>query len=274
MTGTRDWEGRTGESWAAEWRRTDRSFSGVTERLLAKTRDFRFDNVLDVGCGAGELSLAIARGRAGARVVGVDISPQLVAAARERSANLTNVSFHLGDASQWQPGDGFAPDLVMSRHGVMFFDDPTSAFTHLASIAAPGAGLLFSCFRGPAENEIFTGIGSLLPPPASPPDPEAPGPMAFANPDRVHAILSGAGWSEIALEPLDFAMVAGMGEDAVADAMEYFLRIGPAAAAMAEMDDDAKADTLARLRKYLAGKEVDGLVALGAAAWIVTARRA
>ena len=59
----RDWSGSTGESWAAEWQRTDRSFGGVTERLLARTRGLDFRRAVDIGCGAGELSLALARSR-------------------------------------------------------------------------------------------------------------------------------------------------------------------------------------------------------------------
>jgi SAM-dependent methyltransferase len=273
MTGTRDWEGRTGESWAAEWRRTDRSFEGVTERLLARTRGLDFRDVLDIGCGAGELSLALARGRPHVKIVGVDISPQLVEVARERGKNHTNVAFERGDAVNWTPQEGFAPDLLISRHGVMFFDRPAAAFAHLAAIAAPGAKLLFSCFRGPEENEIFTGIAGLLPPPESPPDPQAPGPMAFADPARVHAVLGEGGWTDIRLERFDFAMVAGVGEDATADALEYFLKIGPAAAAMAGMDEADKAEVITRLRYYLAAKTVGNIVALGAAAWIVTATR-
>ena len=274
MSAAHDWEGTAGDHWAAEWRRTDRSFGGLTDRLLSGTRGVDASQVLDIGCGAGELSLAVARGRSGAQIVGIDISPQLVATAQERAANHGNIRFELGDASRWHPSDDFAPDLLISRHGVMFFDDPTSAFANLAELAAPDATLLFSCFRGPAENEIFTGIGGLLPPPDSPPDPEAPGPMAFADPDRVHAILSQGGWTDIRIEPFDFAMVVGMGEDPVSDAVEYFCKIGPLSVALEGMDDPSKANLIAELRAYLAPREVDGLIALGAAAWIVTAKRA
>lgn len=273
MTGTMEWKGRTGDSWAAQWRRTDRSFGGLTDKLLSRTHQFPFDAALDIGCGAGELSLALGRRYPDARVVGVDISPQLVAVARERGVNHPNVSFELGDASQWSPPGSFAPQLLISRHGVMFFDDPGAAFAHLASLGAPGARLLFSCFRGPAENEIFTGIAGLLPPPETPPDPEAPGPMAFADPDRVRAVLTQGGWTEIELEPFDFAMVAGTGEDPVSDAMDYFLSIGPAAAALADMEPDERKAVQERMRAYLQSKQIEGIVAFGAAAWIVTARR-
>ena len=229
--------------------------------------------MLDIGCGAGELSLAIARGRPEARVVGVDISPQLIEAARRRGENLGNVEFKTGDAAVWKPDDGFAPELLISRHGVMFFDEPVAAFANLAGFAAPGAGLLFSCFRGPQENEIFTGVGSLLPPPQERPDPAAPGPMAFADPDRIRSILADGGWSEIDIEPFDFAMVVGAGVDPVADAVEYFLSIGPAAAAAEQMTEGEREEFVDRLKAYVTSREMEGIVALGAAAWIVTASR-
>ena len=60
MTGMSDWQGKTGEGWAAQWQRTDRSFGGVTERLLARSREFPFRQALDVGQGV-DLGHAIER---------------------------------------------------------------------------------------------------------------------------------------------------------------------------------------------------------------------
>jgi SAM-dependent methyltransferase len=274
MTAREDWQGKTGEGWAGEWKRTDRSFGGLTERLLARTREFSFRHALDVGCGAGELSLALARGHPQDRVIGVDVSPSLIATARQRGENISNVEFELADAAHWRPADDFTPQLLISRHGVMFFGDPPAAFANLAAIAADGAGLLFSCFRDRSENPFFTEIGALLPAPANPPDPRAPGPFAFAERDNVTAILSAGGWQQVVFEPFDFAMVAGAGADPLEDAMGYFQRIGPAAAAMREMDRPQRDEVLAALRELLAGHCRDGVVALRAATWIVTARRA
>jgi SAM-dependent methyltransferase len=273
MTSKEDWQGKSGESWAAEWKRTDRSFGGLTERLLARTREFPFRHALDVGCGAGELSLALARGRAHDRVVGVDVSPRLIETARERAENLSNVEFELADAAQWRPADDFVPELLISRHGVMFFADPPAAFANLASFAGDRAALLFSCFRDRDENPFFTEIGALLPAPAVSPDPYAPGPFAFAEREHVAAILGDAGWSDIAFEPFDFAMIAGAGDDPIEDAMGYFTRIGPAAAALREMDEGARAEVLAAIRAVVQDHRRDGVVALRAACWIVTARR-
>jgi len=274
MTAKEDWQGKTGEGWAAEWRRTDRSLGGVTEQLLARSREFPFRHALDIGCGAGELSLALARGHPQARVVGVDISPQLLAVARERAEHLSNLEFELADAAQWSPADDFAPQLLISRHGVMFFADPPAAFANLASFAADDAALLFSCFRDPSENPFFSEIGAVLPRPAEAPDRYAPGPFAFADRDHVSAILTDGGWDRIAFEPFDFAMIAGAGDDPVEDAMGYFQRIGPAAAAMRLMDEHARAATIAAIREVVTPHLRDGLVALRAATWIVTAHRA
>ncbi|MGC1270840.1 MAG: methyltransferase domain-containing protein [Croceibacterium sp.] len=268
-----EWQGRTGDSWAAEWRRTDRSFTMLTERLLQRSRDFNFAHVLDIGCGAGELSLALARGRPECRITGVDISPALIEAARTRGEHLPSATFIEADAATWQP-DGPSPDLLVSRHGVMFFADPVAAFTHLAEVAAPGAGLLFSCFRDPSHNPFMTEVARLLPPPAEPADPLAPGPFAFADPARVEVILRTAGWTDVAMEPFDFAMIAGAGDDPVAEAMAYFQAIGPAARAQRDLDREQLDSFRQDLRALAERHRSDGIVALRAAAWIVSARRA
>jgi len=269
-----EWQGAAGETWAAEWRRTDRSFTAVTEKLLERTRGLTFSTVLDIGCGAGELSLAIARGRPDVRVMGVDVSPPLVVAARQRGANLANVSFDLEDAAAWSAPAGFVPQLLVSRHGVMFFDDPPAAFANLARQADSGALLVFSCFRTPAENPFFTDVARLLPQPPAPPPEGTPGPFAFADRDRVISILSEGGWEGIAMDPFDFAMVTGAGADPVEDALSYFSTIGPAAAAAREMDEDARREFLDRVRDLARSNCREGVVSLHAAAWIVTARKA
>jgi SAM-dependent methyltransferase len=274
MTNANEWLGRTGQSWAEQWRRTDRSFTPLTEHLLARTREFVFDTVLDIGCGAGELSLALARGRPHVAVTGLDIAPQLIEVARERGAHLPNASFETGDAAAWQPADGFIPDLLVSRHGVMFFDDPFAAFAHLAGFAAPGAGLLFSCFRDRSENPFFTEAARLLPNPEAPPPPGAPGPFAFADRAHVQTVLESAGWSQVAFEPFDFAMIAGGGEDPAGDAVEYFSTIGPAARAASELNPGQRARFLERLRELARRNVYEGLVSLRAAVWLVTARKA
>lgn len=271
MTDRRDWEGRTGRKWADEWRRTDRAFAGLTEKLLARIRVLSPANVLDIGCGAGELSLAIAREHPAAQVLGVDIAAPLIDTATERGANLPNVRFQIADAATFKPDR--PSDLLVSRHGVMFFDDPPLAFTHLRSVAAPDAHLLFSCFRDRSLNPWASEIAKLLPPGAvSPADPRASGPFAFSERDHVERILTEAGWAAVHFEAVDFAYVAGTGDDPLGDAKSFFLSIGPAAAAAVELSPDARLQFIDRLVRFLDEHRSGSIVALPASAWMVTAR--
>ncbi|WP_095011767.1 class I SAM-dependent methyltransferase [Tsuneonella mangrovi] len=272
MTDGADWRGKVGSKWADEWRRTDRSFSGLTDRLLGRANAGNFSSVLDIGCGAGEVSLALARGHPQARVTGIDISSNLLAAARERGAQQDRVKFVECDAAEWKP-EGARPDLLVSRHGVMFFPDPVAAFSHLRSIAADGARLVFSCFRTPEDNEWASGLAALLPGSGgAPPQPDAPGPFAFADTTRVESILARSGWSDIAFEPVDYAFVAGSGEDPVADAEEFFFLIGPAARIAASLEGQEREAFRARLQPFLERHRDGNMVLFPAAAWIVSAR--
>lgn len=275
MTGTSDWQDRVGRTWAHEWKRTDRSFSGLTEHFLTRLAPFEFGRALDIGCGAGELSIALARSHPAAAVLGIDISADLVAAATARGGQYPNLAFKQVDAATW-PGDGMPHDLFVSRHGVMFFGDPVAAFANLHTRAAPGAPLAFTCFRNASENEWASGLGRLLPcgepAPALDPAPGAPGPFAFADPDYVRPLLTAAGWNDVAFEAVDFAYVAGAGTDAVADATSYFLAIGPAARAAAELAPAQRGAFIERLGHFLQMHRSGDMVLFDGAAWLVTAR--
>ncbi len=268
MTEASEWTGRMGGNWAREWQRTDRSFAPLTERLLDHPAMREFAAALDIGCGAGELSCRLAARVPQAQVTGVDISSELLAVARARCAG---PEFVEADAASFRPA-GPAPDLLVSRHGVMFFADPFAAFAHLAAIAAPGAALRFSCFRTRTENEWALRLASIVPGDAAFVDPAAPGPFAFGNRERTARILGSTGWCDVDFEAFDFAMVGGEGENAVADAHSYFQHIGSAARALAGLDGEERELALVRLRALLAGHHEDNRVALPAAAWIVTAR--
>jgi len=270
MTSGAEWQARVGQNWAAMYRQTDRSFAGLTQRLLERIGPVRGDTVLDVGCGAGEVTLAIARARPAAHVTGIDLSADLVAVARERAADRPNVSLVAADAASFMPDP--APDLIVSRHGVMFFADPVAAFAHLRQTAAARAELFFTCFRSPAENPWATEIGALLAQATAAPQGYTPGPFAFADTDFVRGVLSQAGWKGIDFEAVDYAYVAGQGDDAVADAEAFLARIGPFAQALRTAPADQQDDLRRRLRGLLLRRVSENLVVFPAAAWIVSAR--
>jgi SAM-dependent methyltransferase len=270
MTTVMDWRSQVGRSWAQNYALTDRSFSGLTQVLLQRASLAGGRAVLDIGCGAGEVALAIARQQPEARVIGLDVSHDLIAVAQQRGESLHNLQFDEGDAASWTEPD-FAPDLLISRHGVMFFPDPVEAFAHLHGLVAADGRLLFSCFRAPMENSWAAGLAQVLdlPPPA---DPAAPGPFAFADRVRVQGILRVAGWQDIVFDAVDFAYVAGHGEDPIEDALQLFRRIGPAAPYLRNLEGAAQAAAEERIRGWLADHRDGNLVAMAAAAWLVSAR--
>ena len=270
MTTVMDWRSQVGRSWAQNYALTDRSFSRLTQVLLERAALAGGRQVLDIGCGAGEVALAIARQRPEAQVIGVDVSHDLVEVARQRGQALRNLRFVEADAAAWAE-PGFVPELLVSRHGVMFFPDPVAAFNHLRGMAASGARLLFSCFRAPLENPWATGLARVLnlPPPA---DPAAPGPFASADRMRVEGILRAAGWQDIGFDPVDFAYVAGHGADPVEDALQLFRRIGPAAPYLRSLEGPARAAAEEQIRAWLTDHRDGNLVAMAAAAWLVSAR--
>ncbi|NLR71840.1 class I SAM-dependent methyltransferase [Novosphingobium sp. ERN07] len=267
MTGARDWQGTVGRSWAAEWRRTDASFAELTPHLLALIATQPGECIVDVGCGAGELSIALADARPNASVVGIDISADLIDAASART-DLPNLTFEQADATQWQPRQ--RPDLYVSRHGVMFFPDPPQAFSHLARVAAPHARIVFSCFRKAVDNAWVVGLAELLPAgdvPVAQPFP--PGPFAFADPDHVRRCM--AGWRDHTFTPVDFRYVAGQGDDPVGEALALFRRIGPAAPALRDLPQNERSGLERRLQDLVEAHLEGGRVVFPAAAWLVTA---
>jgi len=279
VTGARDWIGRVGDTWADEWRRTDRSFADLSrhlDRAIAAAAPAGAFRALDIGCGAGGTTLALAAARTDATIVGIDLSEALVAVARDRrnaadgpgqAVAAARVDFVGGDVLDLAGVHG-PFDLLYSRHGVMFFDDPVVAFTRLHSAATPGARLVFSCFRARADNAFATAPAEALglAPPAA-----GPGPFAFADRDHVAAILAAAGWRRAMATPVDFAYRAGAGADAVADALDLLQRIGPAAAALRTQSGEERTASVERLRAVIARYRVGDAVDFPAAAWIWSA---
>ncbi len=268
MTTATDWTGRVGRTWAAEWQRTDRSFANLSPHLdaaihsAAPTGPF---HAIDIGCGAGATSLALADARPDATVTGLDLSADLIRTARTRAGDCGAVTFHHGDAIAMAPQIPPA-DLIVSRHGVMFFADPVAAFATLRTAASPSARLVFSCFRDRSDNvwasDLIEQVTGTRPQSAAG---YAPGPFGFADRTATAAILTQAGWSVDSATRIDFAYIAGAGPDPVADAADFFHQIGPLASALKDAADPSLDD---RLKSALQRYTADGIVALPASAWI------
>ncbi|NTB97384.1 class I SAM-dependent methyltransferase [Agrobacterium tumefaciens] len=271
-----DWKGQSGERWGAYQARLDTMMAPFGQAAIKAAAPAKGERVLDVGCGAGASSrdLAACVGAEG-HVLGVDISEPLIDRARLLAQD-TPVLFQVADASSTEFPKG-AFDILFSRFGVMFFDDPTAAFTHMRHALAPGARVAFVCWRDIAENDwVRLPMGAIkgILPSMTPPGPEAPGPFSFGDPERVERILTAASFTDVAIAPFNASIPFGKGETrdaALDDAVKMTLEVGPLARALADQPDDIRARASAAVRAVFAGCPGERSVIIDGAAWIVTA---
>jgi len=262
------WNDQAGRSWAELSDMLDRLLEPFVPLVLDEIGPVASRRILDVGCGAGALTLAAAE--RGAFGLGVDISAPLIEAARARAARLgsTRAEFVQGDAQAYRfEGPGF--EGLVSRFGVMFFADPIAAFGNLRSAMRPGAKLAFLAWRSAEENEFMTAAersaADLLP--ELPPRIDGgPGQFGFADSGRVRSILADSGWQDVAIGPVDVECT--MNEE---ELRLYGRRMGPVASLLPGLDDFRRAEVERRIDAgflpYLRNDEAR----FTAACWMVTA---
>jgi SAM-dependent methyltransferase len=221
-TERRRWNDR---AWAAAWPKRERLTTAVTDVLLNHCRLQPTDRVLDVGTGGGVAALAAARVVGDGAVVGADISAPLVELARRRAEerNVANVSFVVADVQQ-ETVAGAPFDAAISQFGVMFFEEPETAFANIRRQLVGGGRLGFACWRDSDLNPWFPGaaFAGIVPPPPPP----APGtspthPFTLADPRHTTGILEASGWREVVCTPHD--LVVTVNRDTIVDdeALEF-----------------------------------------------------
>lgn len=267
------WNGVAGRAWVETQEPLDRLLMPFEDLLVDAVAARRAHRVLDVGCGTGSTTLAIARllGAQGT-CVGVDISEPMIALARARAEREgTQARFVCADA-QTHAFEPASFDMIVSRFGVMFFDDSVRAFANLRRAAERGAELGLIAWRSPKENPFMTtaerAAAPLLPDlPARRPD--EPGQFAFADRNRLQAILEDSGWVETAIQAIDVACVMPEPE-----LVPYFTKLGPVGRVLHEADDRTRTLVIEKVRgafdPYVHGAEVRFV----AACWMIGARAA
>jgi len=265
------WNSTAGRAWVDAQDQLDRLFKPLEDLLVEAVAAHAPREMLDVGCGTGGTTVAIAR-RLGttASCTGVDISVPMIEAARARAErDAAPVAFIVADA-QTHTFEAARFDAIVSRFGVMFFSDPVAAFANLRRGARDGARLQVIAWRGPADNPFMT-TAERAAAPLLPNLPErkadAPGQFALANDRRVHAILDASGWSEVEIHPLD--VVCAM---PASELVTYVSRMGPVGTALQEADEATRARVVDVARQafepFVHGEEAR----FTAACWMVTAR--
>ena len=266
-----------GEAWARLQDRTDALIDPLGRIPIERLGVVAGERILDVGCGCGQTLLQLAErvGPSG-HVLGVDISPPMLARAREVVAGQPTIAVALGDAQTY----AFAPpafDAVYSRFGVMFFDDARAAFRNLRAAARPGGRLSFVCWQDMAKNLWaslpLAAVMRLLPESALPDmlREGRPGPFFLSDPAHLRAILGDAGWKDVSVEPVEMPLDLG-GSATLDEVVEYSFQIGPAARAMTDAPEALKPALAAALREALAPFATARGVFMDGAAFVVCAR--
>ena len=269
------WNEVSGPRWVAAQERLDSMIEELGVAGIERAQVEPGERVIDVGCGCGASSLALAA-RVGSQgsVQGLDISLPMLARARERArhAGFENLRFDHADA-QTHRFEGDA-DLVFSRFGVMFFDDPVAAFRNLHSALTPGGRIAFVCWQPLEQNPWMARpmeVVNRFVPPRPRLEPGAPGPFAFADPDRVRGILRAAGFAEIEVHRVTGVQRLGTTADL---ALAFLLDgVGPVASALAEVQPGVRAAVARDLRELLAEHQTPRGVEFDTAVWIPTARK-
>jgi SAM-dependent methyltransferase len=265
------WDGDQGAFWADYADHFDAGPVAYQPVLLEAAAVRSGETVLDVGCGAGRTSLDLAPIAAPGQVTGVDLSTRMLAIARKRAVEegLTNVAFERADA-QVHPFPAGATDVVVSRHGSMFFADPVAAFANLARTLRPGGRMVLLTWQGIEHQEWMRAPMTILAAgrdlPLPPPD--TPGPLSLADPDRVRSVLEAAGFTDVELVGHALPMVFGADPD---DALDFVAR--HQGWQLRGLEPAARERALAELHADLVVHDGPAGVQYGSACWIVRARR-
>ena len=202
------WNGAAGITWVEAQEPLDRLFRPFEQLLVDAVLARGAHSVLDVGCGTGATTLAIARALDGGKTVGIDISEPMLALARARAEREHLAATFVRADAETHAFEPESFDSIVSRFGVMFFADPVRAFANLRNAARRGGELALIAWRAPAENPFMTAAERAAAPflPGLPPRSlDAPGQFAFADSVRVRGILERSGWAQIDIRPLDVA---------------------------------------------------------------------
>ncbi len=272
------WNGDAGANWSERDAEMDAMLRPLGLTAIDIAAPVAGEQVLDIGCGCGSTSLVLAErvGTDGA-VLGVDISAPMLALAEEKRASLPGdqrsaINFSQADAAYFEfPAAKF--DLLFSRFGVMFFEDPTLAFTNMRTALKPAGRLAFLCWGPVIENEWITvpmrAAMTLLSPP-EPMDPREPGPFAFSDQDYVSDILSTAGFVDVSFEATTPTMKMGRGRT-VEETAEFFMDLGPVSRALDGQEDSRRVAVRDAIVATISDRYVGDALELQGRCWVVTA---
>jgi SAM-dependent methyltransferase len=261
------WNGPEGDDWARDWEHYDAGVVAYHRRLVEAAAVQPGERVLDVGCGNGQVARELAA--AGAKAVGIDLSRQMVARARELAGG--SAEFVEGDAQVHPFADGEF-DVVVSRFGAMFFGDRRAAFRNLARATAPGGRIVLAAWAALDQQQWLQEIRGALALgrdlPAPPPG--APSPFGLADVDTATAVLREAGYGDATATLLTEDFVAGTDAD---DAYAFIGSSGVVRGLLEGLPPEQQEEGRANLRTALASHDTGHGVVFASNVWLYTGTR-
>ena len=197
------WNEGIGKKWVEEDDSMNERLSILTKELFLRSNINRNDKILDIGCGGGQTSFeASEKVSENGYVVGADISKILLDLAKSKYANTKNLEFKYCDVQNYKFREN-SFNKVISRFGVMFFENPIEAFKNIYNSIQEGGSLNFVCWTNVMENEFFTDPTNIIIRHLNKEFPEitrAPGPLAFSEADYVKEILVSSQFKNVKVE--------------------------------------------------------------------------
>jgi SAM-dependent methyltransferase len=271
-----DWSAARGEKWRAQLPGMEAMLKPVDEPLIRSLNLEASCRIADIGCGGGGTTLEILRrAPAGSVVHGFDISPALIELARSRRpSDERAIAFEIADVAK-SPAPEERYDRLVSRFGVMFFDDPLAAFANLVKWLVPGGRFAFAAWGPLVENRWMTTVRQVVAeiihlPPS---DPNAAGPFRYAEADRLLTLLDRAGYGEINMSDWRGRLPLGGAVPVTAAADFALASFGSFGELLAEAGDEVLRDARRSLTARLSPCVQDGAIWLDACVHIFTGAR-
>jgi SAM-dependent methyltransferase len=271
-----DWTASRGEKWRSQLAGMEAMLAPVNEPLIRALRLDAPGRIADIGCGGGATTLEILRrAPTGSVVHGFDISPASIESARTQTPpDQRAIAFEVADmASAALPDEVY--DRLVSRFGIMFFDDPHSAFANLIHWLAPDGRFSFAVWGHPAENPWMTTVRQVVAEiiDMPPTDSEAPGPFRYAEADKLLTLLERAGFGELVVDDWSGALPIGGGLPAAEAANFALASFSTFGELLAEAGDETLNKARQSLTARLSRHQQDGAVRMDACVHIFTGAR-
>jgi len=269
------WNEEGGRKWVENIHIIESMIAPISEIMIERISARQGEKVLDIGCGGGITSIRLAGLVAPiGNVVGIDVSEPILQIAKNRAATIDNIQFILNDAGTI-PLEPNTFDIITSRFGIMFFDNPILAFRNLHTSLIPNGRLIFMCWRkiheNPLMNEPVKIISELLElkDDAEYADPTIPGPFSLSDPQHLTDLLETAGFNNIKLQKVDENLPLGKLEQAIS----YSMKMGPAGKILKDATHQIKQEASHAIRQAFKKYSKDNRVNVPSATWIVSATK-